>query len=72
MEKLHSEKNFGWRKSNTEQQTYTIKEFNNQVFLVNALGEPFPVNNQGSLALLALGEQGLQAWRKAKKLNPNS
>jgi len=72
MKKAQSEKNFGWRKNNSEQHQYTIKEFNNQVFLVNALGEPFPVSNQGSLALLTLGEQGLQAWRKAKELNPNS
>ena len=43
-----------------------MKEFNNEVFLVNERGEAIEVSEKGSLAFLALGSIGHQAWQKAK------
>lgn len=67
MQREHSEKNSGWNRNNSPRSTFRIEEFEGQVHLVNSLGEVYPVDPNGSLALLALGALGTKAWRLAKK-----
>ena len=67
--KVSLEKNFGWRKNNSSEYThFRIKEHDGQVLLVNKRGNFHEVDSLGSLALLALGNIGIEAWRKAKKV----
>lgn len=61
------EKNFGWKPTKLEGESkFVVKEFNNEVFLVNKRGEVIEVSEKGSLAFLALGSIGHEAWQKAK------
>lgn len=61
------EKNSGWSRINSPNTTYSIKEFDNQVHLINQLGEVFTVNKDGSLALLAMGALGQKALKLARE-----
>ncbi len=63
------EKNSGWSRINSPSTTYSIKEFDNQIHLINQLGEVFTVHKDGSLALLAMGALGHEALHLARKKN---
>ncbi len=63
------EKNFGWKATKLRGFKLVVKEFNNEVFLVNERGEVIEVSEKGSLAFLALGSIGHQAWQKAKSIS---
>lgn len=64
------EKSFGWKPTKlTGESKFVVKEFNNEVFLVNERGEVIEVSEKGSLAFLALGSIGHQAWQKAKSIS---
>jgi hypothetical protein len=67
------EKNFGWKPTKSEGEAkFVVKEFNNEVFLVNERGEVVEVSAKGSLAFLALGSVGHQAWQKAQSISKNN
>lgn len=67
MKKELPEKSFGWVRSDSKDQLpLTIKEFNQEFFLVNPKGEVTDVSPEGSLGLLALGSLGYHAWTKAR------
>lgn len=64
------EKSFGWKPSKSaEESKFVVKEFNDEVFLVNGNGEVIGVSEKGSLAFLALGSIGHEAWLKAKSIS---
>ncbi len=64
------EKSFGWKQDKLKGESkFVVKEFNNEVFLVNERGEVIDVSEKGSLAFLALGSIGHQAWQKAKSIS---
>ncbi|MEQ8625869.1 MAG: hypothetical protein RJQ00_01345 [Vicingaceae bacterium] len=66
---MSQEKNSGWKATKlASNSTFVIKEYNNEVFLVNERGEVIEVSPKGSLAFLALGSIGHQAWQKAKSI----
>jgi len=66
---VSQEKNSGWKATKLNRNSkFAIKEFNNEVFLVNERGEVIEVSAKGSLAFLALGAIGHQAWQKAKSI----
>jgi hypothetical protein len=64
------EKSFGWKPTKLEGESkFVVKKFNNEVFLVNERGEAIEVSEKGSLAFLALGSIGHQAWQKVKSIS---
>tara|TARA_R110000868_G_scaffold337397_1_gene598299 strand:- start:213 stop:425 length:213 start_codon:yes stop_codon:yes gene_type:complete len=63
------EKNFGWKPTDSGESKFVVKEFNNEVFLVNERGEVIEVSEKGSLAFLGLGSIGHEAWQKAKSIS---
>ena len=66
---MSQEKNSGWKATKLESNsTFVIKEFNDKVYLVNQRGETVEVSPKGSLAVLALGSIGQEAWQKAKSI----
>ena len=69
MSEKYIDKPIDWPRKNSAKTTYSIKEFNGEVHLVNKLGEVITVNPEGSLSLLALGAQGKVAWEKAREKN---
>ncbi|MAY83886.1 MAG: hypothetical protein CMP59_07090 [Flavobacteriales bacterium] len=66
MKKELSEKNSGWSRNKSPKTTFSIREFDNQVHLVNQLGEVYTVDPEGNLTLLAMGALGYKAWRMAR------
>lgn len=69
MEKELEEKNFGWIRSDSEQAVrYEIKTFDQTVYLVNQRNEVIEVSPKGSLGIMALGQIGHLAWKKARQL----
>jgi hypothetical protein len=69
------EKSFGWKPTKLEGESkFVVKEFNNEVFLINAsplsfIREAIEVSEKGSLAFLALGSIGHQVWQKVKSIS---
>ena len=61
------EKSFGWKVTKTEKSKFVVKEFDGKVFLVNERGEVIEVSEKGSLAFLALGAVGHEAWQRCHK-----
>jgi len=69
MEKEEQEKNFGWIRSDFEQTVrFDIKTFDQTVYLVNQSNEVIEVSPKGSLEIMALGQVGHLAWKKAQQL----
>lgn len=66
MGKEPSERSSGWSRNNSPETTFKIREFNDQVHLVNGRGEVYTIDPMGSLSTLALGAQGYRAWKMAK------
>lgn len=66
---MYLEKNSGSRTGDkVELSQYEIKVDGQQVYLVNQRMEAIEVSASGSLATLALGQIGIEAWRMAKEL----
>ena len=56
-----------WPRKGSAKTSFQIKEFNDQIHLVNKMGEVYTVDPNGNLSLLALGALGYKAWKMARE-----